>query len=83
MSMKTITNEFIEKVGKFKKLLVSMMCKEDTIMSMNSDALKMTQLSLEMIDKSSELMEEYAKTLEEQNNKLYMILEKLNKEVKA
>lgn len=83
MSMKTITNEFNEKVGEFKKLLVGMMCKEDVIMSMNSDTLKMAQLSLEMIDKSSELMEEYAKTLEEQNKKLDMILEKLNKEVKA
>lgn len=83
MSMKAITKEIIEKIGAFKKMVVEMMCDEDMFMSMDPKSLKTMQLSLEMIDDATKLMEEYAQSIEEQNKKLDMILEKLNKEGKA
>lgn len=83
MSVKAITKEIIEKIGASKETVVKMMCNEDVFMSMTPETLKLMQLSLEMIDDANKLMEEYANTLEEQNKKLDMILEKLNKEVKA
>lgn len=83
MSMKAITKEIIEKIGAFKETVVKMMCDEDVFMSMNPETLKSMQLSLGMIDDATKLMEEYAQSIEEQNYKLDMILEKLNKEVKA
>lgn len=83
MSMKTITKEIIEKIGAFKEMVVKMMCDEDMFMSMNPETLKSMQLSLGMIDDATKLMEEYAQSIEEQNKKLDMILEKLNKEGKA
>ncbi len=79
MSMKTITKEVIDKIGEFKKLIVKQMSDEDMIKSMDSDSLKALQLCLESIDDASDLMEEYANTLDEQNKKLDMILEKLDK----
>ena len=79
MSMKTITKEVIDKFGELKKMTVSMMCDEDMLMSMDSNALKAMQLALGAIDDASDLMEEYANTLDEQNKKLDMILEKLDK----
>lgn len=83
MSMKAITKEIIEKIGAFKEMVVKMMCDEDMFMSMNPETLKSMQLSLGMIDDATKLMEEYAQSIEEQNKKLDMILEKLNKEGKA
>ncbi len=79
MSMKTITKEVIGRLGELKKMAVSMMCDENTIKNMNSNPLKAMQLALWAIDDASELMEEYANTLDEQNKKLDMILEKLDK----
>ena len=79
MSMKEITNEVIDKFNELKKLVVKQMCDADMIKSMNSDSLKALQLCLESIDDASDLMEEYANTLDEQNKKLDMILEKLDK----
>lgn len=79
MSMKTITKEVIDKFGELKKMTVSMMCDEGMFMSMDSNSLKAMQLALGAIDDASDLMEEYANTLDEQNKKLDMILEKLDK----
>lgn len=79
MSMKTITNEVIDKFGELKKVTVSMMCGEDMLMSMDSNSLKAMQLVLGAIDDARVLMEEYANTLDEQNKKLDMILAKLDK----
>lgn len=83
MGMKAITKEVIGKLGELKKMAVGMMCDEDTLMSMDEKSLKAMQLSLGMIDDASELMEEYVNVLDEQNKKLDMILEKLNKENRA
>ena len=83
MSMKAITKEIIEKIGAFKEMVVGSMCDEDMFMSMDPKTLKIMQLSLGMIDDATKLMEEYAQSIEEQNKKLDMILEKLNKEGKA
>lgn len=79
MSMKEITNEVIDKFNELKKIAVGMMCDEDMFMSMDSNSLKAMQLSLGLIDDAIDLMEEYANTLDEQNKKLNMILEKLDK----
>lgn len=79
MSMKTITKEVIDKLGELKKMAVGMMCDEDAFMCMDSNSLKAMQLALGAIDDASDLMEEYANTLDEQNKKLDMILEKLDK----
>ena len=79
MSMKDITKEVIDKLGEFKKLVVKQMCDEDMFMYMDSDSLKALQLCLGSIDDANRLMEEYANTLDEQNKKLDMILEKLDK----
>ena len=79
MSMKTITNEVIGKIGEFKKLVVKQMCDEDMFMSMDPDSLKTLQLCLETIDDASDLMKEYVEVLDEQNKKLDMILAKLDK----
>ena len=79
MSMKTITKEVIDKFGELKKMAVGMMCDEDMFMSMDEKSLKAMQLSLGLIDDAIDLMEEYANTLDEQNKKLNMILEKLDK----
>ena len=83
MGMKTITNEVIGKISEFKKLLVSLMCDESTLMGMDEKTLKAIQLSIGMIDDASKLMEEYVEVLDEQNRKLDMILEKLDKENRA
>lgn len=83
MSMKAITKEIIEKIGAFKEMVVGLMCDEDMFMSMDPKTLKTMQLLLGMIDDATKLMEEYAQSIEEQNKKLDMILEKLNKEGKA
>lgn len=79
MSMKTITKEVIDKFGELKKMAVGMMCDEDVLMSMDEKSLKAMQLSLGLIDDAVDLMEEYVNTLDEQNKKLDMILEKLDK----
>ena len=79
MSMKTITKEVIDKFGELKKMVVGMMCDEDVLMSMDEKSLKTMQLSLGLIDDAADLMEEYVNTLDEQNKKLNMILEKLDK----
>ena len=79
MSMKEITNEVIDKFNELKKLIVKQMCDSDMFMNMDPEALKALQLSLGSIDDASRLMEEYANILDEQNKKLDMILEKLDK----
>lgn len=79
MSMKAITKEVIDKFGELKKMVVGMMCDEDVLMSMDDKSLKTMQLSLGLIDDAADLMEEYVNTLDEQNKKLNMILEKLDK----
>ena len=79
MSMKEITNEVIDKFNELKKLIAKQMCDADMFMSMDPEALKALQLSLGSIDDASRLMEEYANILDEQNKKLDMILEKLDK----
>lgn len=79
MSMKEITKEVIDKFGELKELVVKQMCDGDMLMHMDSDALKALQLCLGSIDDANRLMEEYANILDEQNKKLDMILEKLDK----
>ena len=79
MSMKEITNEVIDKFNELKKLIVKQMCDTDMFMNMDPEALKALQLSLGSIDDATRLMEEYANILDEQNKKLDMILEKLDK----
>lgn len=79
MSMTKITNEVIDKFNELKKLIVKQMCDANMFMSMDPEALKALQLSLGSIDDAKCLMEEYANILDEQNKKLDMILEKLDK----
>lgn len=79
MSMKEITNEVIDKFNELKKLIVKQMCDTDMVMNMDPETLKALQLSLGSIDDANRLMEEYANILDEQNKKLDMILEKLDK----
>lgn len=79
MSMKKITNEVIDKFNELKKLIVKQMCDADMVMNMDPEALKALQLSLGLIDDANRLMEEYVNILDEQDKKLDMILEKLDK----
>ncbi len=79
MSMYTITDEVTENVKELKKMLFGLMGDESTIMSMDSKAIKTIQLCTKLVDNSCNLMNEYANILHDQNMKLGMILEKLEK----
>lgn len=83
MEMRAITNEVIEEIEELKKLMFSMVDAESAIKDMDRTTLKAMQLCLRLIDDSCDLMKEYVDVLDEQNKKLDMILEKLNKGERA
>lgn len=83
MEMKAITNEVIEEIEELKKLMFSMVDVESAIKDLDRTTLKAMQLCMRLIDDSCDLMKEYVDVLDEQNEKLDMILEKLDKKERA
>ena len=77
------TTKVIKKIEKLKELAFRSMGTEDVIMDMDPETLKVVRLCMSMVDDCCDLMMEYDQTMEEQNRKLDMILEKLDKGERA
>lgn len=77
------TTKVIKKIEKLKELMFRSMGTEDVIMDMDPETLKVVRLCMGMVDDCCDLMMEYNQMMEEQNRKLDMILEKLDKGERA